>query len=141
MPRQARVAAGIAGGEQAAALGIAALVERLVRGTEQPPRTPQGVTPVAAVAQDVVLDSAAQLVDAVIRQADDVERIRNLAAPDSATSKVSREAPERSNTPLVLPSRLVEDCTNSQPIGASASRPAAGAVTAARAGAISSATS
>ena len=72
VPRQAHLAAGIAGGEQAAELGVATFAEPFVRGDQQPPRTIEGIVFAAAVAQGVVLDPAAHLVDAVVRQADDV---------------------------------------------------------------------
>ena len=79
MPGQADLAAGIAGGEQAPQLRIRGVAEAFVRGDQQPPDPIEGVVFAAAVAQGVVLGSAADLVDAVVREADHVERIGDLA--------------------------------------------------------------
>ena len=79
VPRQADVAAGIAGGEQTAELGVAGFAEALVGRNQQPARPPQRVILAVAVTERVVLGAAADLVDAVVRQADHVERIGDLA--------------------------------------------------------------
>ena len=78
MPRQADLAAGIAGGEQAPELGIATLAEPFVRGDQQPPRPIERVVLAAAVAQGLVLDAAADLVEGVVAEPNDVERVRDL---------------------------------------------------------------
>jgi site-specific DNA-cytosine methylase len=78
VPGEADFAAGVAGCEQAAEFGVGAPVEAFVRGEQQPPDPIQGVVFAAAVAEGVVLDSAADLVDAVVGEADHMERIRDL---------------------------------------------------------------
>ena len=50
-------------------------------GDQQTSRPIQGIVPAAAAAEGVVLGAPAHLVDAVVGQADDVERVGDLAGP------------------------------------------------------------
>ena len=81
VPRQAHLAVGVAGGEQAAESGVATFAEAFVGGDQQTSRPIQGIVPAAAAAEGVVLGAPAHLVDAVVGQADDVERVGDLAGP------------------------------------------------------------
>ena len=58
----------------------ATFAETFMSGDQQPSHTPQRVLFAATVAQGVVLDPAAHLVDAVVAHADHMERISDLTS-------------------------------------------------------------
>ena len=67
----------------------------------------------AAVAQCVVLDPAAYLVDAVVRQADHVERIGDLVGLRQRHLEAAPIRPERSKVPQAMLSRHAGGRANS----------------------------
>jgi hypothetical protein len=78
MPREAHLASGVAGLEESEELGLTPVVEAFVALSEQPPRPVERVVLVAPVAEGLVLDPAATLVQLRIRELHHMERIRDL---------------------------------------------------------------
>ena len=79
VPRQAHLAVGVAGCEQAAESGVAAFAEAFVGGDQQSPRSILGIILAAGGVERVVLSAPSHLVDAPVGQADDMERVGDLA--------------------------------------------------------------
>jgi len=78
MPRVADFAAWVAGVEEAEELRAALLIEAFI-GLRQQASTPiERVVSAAAMAHGVVLHAAAALIELVVREFHDVERIRDL---------------------------------------------------------------
>src|SRR5690606_23730181 len=70
MPRGAGLAPGIAGVEQSEQLGAALVVEPFVGLGQQPAGPVERIVLAAPVAEGLVLDAAADLVEALVRQLD-----------------------------------------------------------------------
>ena len=78
VPGRADLASRVAGVEQTEELGAATVVEAFVGLGEQPAAAVERVVLVAPVAQGLVLDPPATLVELRVRQLHQVERIRDL---------------------------------------------------------------
>ena len=78
VPRQAHLALGIACGEQTTEFGVGTFAETFMSRNEQPSYPIERVVFAATVAQGVVLDPAARLVDAVVAQTDHMKRVSDL---------------------------------------------------------------
>ena len=105
MPRQADFAVWVAGGEQAAEFGAAAFAEAFVGGDQQAARPIEGVVFAAPVAEGVVLDSGAHLVDAVVGEADDVERVGNSRLCHAPSVRYRVMCPHKASSPRTSPHR------------------------------------
>ena len=79
VPGVADLAVGVSGVEQAAQLGVSVVGDALRCHHEELAGPVEGVVLVAAVSQRLVLDSAADLVEGVVAQPHDVERVRDLS--------------------------------------------------------------
>ena len=84
MPGHPDLALGVAGLEEAEQLRVARLVEAFVALGEQPPAPVERVVLVAAVAEGLLLDPAAHVVEAGVGQLDHVERVRDLGGVGEA---------------------------------------------------------
>ncbi len=78
VPRGLDLVAGIAGAQQAEELGATGLAEPLISSSEQSPDPIQRIVLAASVAEGLVLDPAAALVQLGVREADHVERVGDL---------------------------------------------------------------
>lgn len=103
-PRQADLAAGIASGEQDSEPKVAASLKRSWAESTAALLPERGVF-AAAVALGVVLGPSAHLVDPVVPKRITWTGSATWPTWGSATSKVRRHAPERSNTPQSMRSR------------------------------------
>lgn len=99
MPREADLAAGVAAFEESGELGAAVVVEAFAGLGEQSSRSVERVVLVAAVAEGLMLDSAADLVEAGVGQLHQVERIGHLGGVGQHRGErnANRHGPDRSN--------------------------------------------
>jgi hypothetical protein len=81
VPSGAHFAPGIAGIQQAQQLRASTVVEAFVGAGEQPAGPVERIVLVAPVAEGLVLDPAANLIETLVGQLDQVERVRDLGRP------------------------------------------------------------
>src|SRR5690606_8419470 len=91
VPGGADLASGIAGVEQAEQLRAATVIESFVDHGEQSPGSVERVVFAAPVAEGLVLDPAADLVEPLVGQRHEVERVCDLAGVGE--HRVEREPP------------------------------------------------